>query len=172
MNILFRTSTLEREALRRGAFTLIECLVYLSVLIIVVGMAFTAYHQCQKNTVGLMRNAEDVIQVLKAGERWRQDIRTATSKPRLLGNDQLLIPQKSGEIIYSFSNGSVRRKASSPATEPEILRGVKSSRMKMDARKHLTSWRWELELAGRQKVVRVKPLFTFQSVVPSQSSKS
>jgi hypothetical protein len=77
----------------------------------------------------------------------------------------LHIPQKSGEVIYLFKEGAVLRQRGTNAPWIPALSGVKSSRMEKDERQRVVSWRWEAELKNKQKVARVRPLFTFQAVV-------
>ena len=78
----------------------------------------------------------------------------------------LHIPQKTGEVIYRFIDGAVLRQTGTNAAWIPALSGVKSSRMEKDERQRVVSWRWEVELKNKQKVARVRPLFTFQAVAP------
>ncbi len=160
------------HAARRG-FTLIECLVYVSVLAVVLGVAFTAFYRCWDNSMGVRRNAEDIERTLKAGERWRADVRSATGPLVVEKTDQeqvLHIPQAGGEILYLFSLGEVQRRASPDASWVQLLPKVTSSRMEADARREVRAWRWELELAVYRKGARIRPLFTFEAV-PNQANK-
>ena len=147
---------------------LVDCLVYLAVWGVVVGLAFSAFYRCLSYSTNLTRNADDIARTLRAGERWRADIREATSPPKLVAQDTgveaLQIPQKSGEVIYRFTDGAVLRRAGTNASWMPALSGVKSSRMARDERQRVVSWRWEIELKNRQRVARVRPLFTFQAV--------
>ena len=36
----------------------------------------------------------------------------------------------------------------------------------LNARSQVVSWRWDVELKNKQKVARVRPLFSFQAVAP------
>jgi hypothetical protein len=74
----------------------------------------------------------------------------------------LVIPQQSGEVAYVFEDGSVWRQMG--ATRVVVLKQVKASTISDDSRQHVSAWRWELELASPQKVVLVRPLFTFTAV--------
>ncbi len=148
-------------------YLLIECIAYLVILAVVFGLAFSAYYRTQQNSRDLVRNSDDIVRVLKAGERWRADIRAAVASPILLENGSestLRIPQKSGEVVYRFTEGTVSRKTNEEAKSAIVLRDVKVSRVQKDEGKKVISWRWELELASPQKVVRIRPLFTFQAV--------
>ena len=151
---------------KRG-YLLIECIAYIGILAVVSGLAFSAYYRTQRNSRDLIRNSDDIVRVLKAGERWRADIRAATASPKLVenGNETTLrIPQKSGEVVYRFTEGTVWRKTNEGTKAVAVLREVKASHLYMDVGKKISSWRWELELASPQKVVRIRPLFTFQAV--------
>ncbi len=60
---------------KRG-FTLIECMIYIVVLAVVMGLGFSAFYRFLENWRDLARSSEDILQVLKAGELWRADIRS------------------------------------------------------------------------------------------------
>lgn len=149
--------------LNRRAYMLIEFLVYIGLLAMFVGVAYSAYFRCQQNWRDLNRYSDDIVRAMKAGERWREDVRMAVSLPKLTEDGATLeIPNHSGTVVYRFTNGTLARDAGKGTVT--VLKGVKSSRMLRDVREHVTSWRWELELASPQKVVRIRPLFSFQSV--------
>ena len=146
------------------AFTLIECVVYCSVLFMVVGLAFMTYYRVEQNNRRLRQNADDILRVLRAGEQWREDIRHATGLIQTAAStaeQELLVPQKTGPVKYFFREGSVwRQKGPRPAC---FLAGVNSSTMAEDKRRFATGWRWEVELKARQKVTLIRPLFTFEA---------
>jgi hypothetical protein len=161
----------------RGAhgLALIDCLAYIALLLLLLSLAFMAFYQTSDNSKHLSRNAADIVRVLNAGERWRTDIRSAVGQPTLTGTAKetiLHLPQTKGEVLYAFREGTVLRQATTNASPiwESFLTDVKGSRMKMDQRLRVTTWRWEVELQAAQKVARVKPLFTFQAV-PANSSK-
>ena len=156
---------------------LIDCLVYLAIWSVVVGLAFSAFFRSMSYSKNLARNADDIARALKAGERWREDVRAATGPFKLVTGQAsveqaLHIPQKTGEVIYRFIDGAVLRQTGTNAPWIPALSGVKSSRMEKDERQRVVSWRWEVELKNKQKVARVRPLFTFQAVAPEQKSAS
>ena len=162
---------------RRGGFMLIECVVYIVILLVVLDLAYGAYYRCQLNSVNLRRNAEDIIITVRAGERWRADVRSATNRVRLedTAPGQLLYLQgASREVVYrSDANGISRRLGTGPWVR--VLPNVKSSTMKSDPRQYASPWCWELELAprtqGSVKPGRVRPLFTFIAVPEGNLSK-
>src|SRR5207245_2560100 len=67
--------------LSRG-FTLIETLVYMSLLFVTLGIAFVAMYRSMDASAALRRNANDIVQALKAGEQWREDVRQVTGPVR------------------------------------------------------------------------------------------
>jgi len=150
---------------------LVDCLVYLAIWAVVVGLAFSAFYRSMSYSANLARNADDIARALKAGERWREDVRAATGPFKLVAveasvEQALHIPQKTGEVIYLFIDGAVLRQTGTNAPWIPALSGVKSSRMERDERQRVVSWRWDVELKNKQKVARVRPLFTFQAVAP------
>jgi len=165
-----RNGTLNPSQGQQGIM-LVDCLVYLAIWTVVVGLAFSAFYRCMSYSKNLARNADDIARALKAGERWRQDVRAASGPFKLVAweavvEQALHIPQKTNEVIYLFIDGAVLRQGGTNAPWIPVLSGVKSSRMEQDERERLVSWRWEVELKSKQKVARVRPLFTFQAVAP------
>lgn len=152
---------------------LVECMVYLAVWAAVLGLAFASFYRCYDQTKHLSRNAADIIRALQAGELWRKDVRQAMAELELIasGESQALhIPQPNGEVVYLFRNGMVLRRAGPLSRWIPILAEVKKSSMEKDPRTCVIAWRWEIELKAAQKVVRLRPLFTFQAV-PLSSRK-
>jgi type II secretory pathway pseudopilin PulG len=62
-------------------FTLIECLAYLSLFGLFIVLVMTTFFHAREGSDALRRNADDVTRALHAGERWREDVRTATAPP-------------------------------------------------------------------------------------------
>lgn len=157
-----------------GGYMLIECLVYISALLILLGLGYAAFYRCLENSVALRRSADDIANALHAGERWRADLRAANGTIRVEGTsrDQILhLPGARGGVAYQFSTNVVlRRVGSGPWTR--LLANVKSSSMESDPRPSVVAWRWELELKPRSKRLgRVRPLFTFIAVPERSSTK-
>ena len=64
---------------QRG-YLLIEALVYIAVVVTLLGVAYAAMYRCVDRSFALRRNADDITSALHAGERWRADVRAATSR--------------------------------------------------------------------------------------------
>jgi Tfp pilus assembly protein PilE len=143
-------------------YLLLECLVYIAVFAVVLDLSFVAYYRYDQHTRNLRRNADDIVRTMHAGERWREDVRAAVAPPHVIENG-LVIPQQSGEVAYIFADDAIWRQTTS--TRVLVLKQVKTSTMAADSRQHVNAWRWELELASPQKIVLVRPLFTFTTVV-------
>ena len=159
---------LPRDAFRSmGGYALVECLVYISLLAIVSGLAFAAFYRVWDNSNKLNRHAADILRALNAGERWRADIRSSVAAPQLAesgGQTILRLPQAKGEIHYAFKDGTVFRKAEAASTWHALLPQVNSSHMQAEPRSRVSGWRWEIELKALANTPRVRPLFTFQAV--------
>ncbi len=161
-----------RRSQAQAGYSLLECLIYIAVLAVIMELAFEAYYRVDLHNRHLTRNAADIVRVLQAGERWREDVRSATGGPVPAGagtDQELHIPRKNGEVTYAFREGTVWRRSSPAGDWREFLPGVKRSRMVADSREKVAAWRWELELQSTQQVVRLPPLFTFLAAVPGQS---
>jgi len=74
-----------------------------------------------------------------------------------------------GEVAYVFGGGVVLRQEAPGGRREEVLSRVQASDFHREPHRQVTTWRWELELQGKQKVARVKPLFTFQAVARAES---
>jgi type II secretory pathway pseudopilin PulG len=158
---------MSRHAARHG-YSLLEVLVYMALLAALMGLAYPALYRARSTAGQLRRNADDILWALRAGERWRQDVRSATESPRVTGG-ALHIPQRAGEVVYWFADGTVWRKQTAEGAAAAVLRNVARSDMQPDAHEHVTAWRWELELAGTLERPRMRPLFSFQAVAPPTS---
>jgi prepilin-type N-terminal cleavage/methylation domain-containing protein len=142
-------------------YTMIEMLVYIAVLAVVVNLASFAYFRYDQQMRDVRRNADDIVRAMRAGERWRDDVRNATAPPQAIENG-LEIPLRAGEIAYVFADGTVWRRAA--GSQAVALKNVKASTMSTDPRGRVSAWRWELELASPKKTVLIRPLFTFTAV--------
>jgi hypothetical protein len=154
---------------RQAGFMLSECLIYLAVSSVLLGLAFAAFYRVMDNAKGLRRNAAEITRVLQAGERWREDIHHATGPLQLdtrenAVEEMLHIPQQSAQVVYWYTGKNVLRRAGPGAPWIETLGGVKRSHIVRDARSPIFAWRWEVELNSGKKLPLIRPLFTFLAV--------
>ena len=156
----------------RAGIMLFECIVYLSLLVLLLGVAYYAFDRFTDRSIALRRNADDIARALHAGERWRADLRGATGRIRVETNPNgslLLIPGPRGVVAYQSTTNAVLRRVGLGAWSTMLDR-VKTSSMADDPRASVTAWRWELELQPHsKKPIRVRPLFTFFGV-PQRSA--
>ena len=106
-------SSISRARAQAG-YLLIECLVYLSVIVVILGLGTGAFYVCWDHSKALHFATDDINAALHAGERWRADIRNATGKITVettADGEQVRIPREAGGIIYTFSGGEVRRQS-------------------------------------------------------------
>jgi hypothetical protein len=152
---------------RQAGVLLVECLVYLAVFGILLGIGTAAFYFCWDHSKALIYATDDVESALRAGERWRADVRAATGKISVESTatgEVVRIPEAEKEIIYHFDSGEMRRQVASEKFSQLLLPRVKTSQMKMDARGEVTAWRWELELTEHRKETHLPLLFTFEAV--------
>jgi len=150
----------------RAGYLLIECLVYLSVLVVILGLALGAFYVCWDYSKALHYATDDINAALHAGERWRADIRGATGKivvETTPDGEVLRIPCGTGTILYRFNADGVSRQAAASDFSERLLPPVKSSRMETGGRHQVTAWCWELELTPRRKETHLPLLFTFEA---------
>jgi hypothetical protein len=160
---------------RAAGYLLTEALVYIGLLVLVLAVGYQAMYRCVYNSVVLRRNAEDISRALRAGERWRADVRTADQSVRVetAGDEQLIyLLGTSRQIAYRFADTTVsRRLGSGPWVQ--VLDRVKATFFEANPRRNISAWRWELELQPQSKAnikaSRIRPLFTFLAVSPAAS---
>ena len=161
---------------RRGV-TLIEMLVYIVLFSAFMLVVFETYFSSKTVARGIQWKASAIIQVMYAGDRWRQDIRDATSPPQIIQSSlpnpddlPVIIELTSLKIIkpsetnwYTFRGGHVFRMSSLlPIKWELVMAKVDSSKMVEEQRGEVAAWRWEVGL--KAKKVPIQPLFTFLSV--------
>lgn len=155
------------SARRQAGILLTECLVYISVFAILLGIGTAAFYFCWDHTRSVIFATEDIASALRAGEHWRTDVRAATGKISVetsAGGEVVRIPQTEKEIIYRFASGEMRREISATPNSQLVLAKVKASQMTADARGSVNAWRWELQLTERRKEGHLPMLFTFEAV--------
>jgi hypothetical protein len=150
----------------RAGSLLIECLIYISVFVVVLGLGVGAFYVCWDHSQALHYATDDITAALRAGERWRTDIRRATGAivgETASGSRRLRIPHGTNEIIYQFNAGEVRRQVAASDFSELLLARVKASEMVREPRGPVAAWRWELELAARRQETRLPLAFTFEA---------
>ena len=150
----------------QAGYLLLECIVYMAVFAIILGLGMATFYLCWDNSKALLYVTDDIAVALHAGERWRADIRNATGKITIettADGERLRIPHGTNELIYSFNAGEVRRKFASSGFSESLLPTVKASQMVMDTRGPVSAWRWELELKSHRKETHLPLLFTFEA---------
>ena len=153
-------------------FTLIECVAYISLFALFIVLVMGAFFRARDGASALRRNADDITRTLHAGERWREDVRTATAPPRLVtenGQTWLALPHGTNTTVYTHFRNTVWRQEHTNQTWQPALARVKSSHMDADARQHVGAWRWEVELQLKDEKKQTKPLFTFLAVAPKET---
>lgn len=153
---------------RRGLM-LLECLVYLSLWLLVVGLGFRFFYQAYTQSKHLARNADDIARVLKAGEMWRQDVRHSSTVPRWESREgetgrDFVLGAGDGWVAYRCTATNVLRRTSIDPGWRELFGGVETCEFHRDERGPVVSWRWELELKPRVRPASIRPRFTFQTV--------
>ena len=145
---------------------LLECIVYIGLYAIVVGLGLATFYLCWDNSKALLYATDDMAAALRAGERWRADVRSATGKITVETTAQgelLRIPRGTNAILYRFSAGEIHRQLASPGYSDPLLSTVESSQMVMDQRGPVSAWRWELELKPHRKETHLPLRFTFEA---------
>src|SRR5690349_359902 len=94
---------------RRG-FSIIDCMVYAGVFVVVMGLAYFALYRCLENLKHVRRNSDDITRAVNAGEVWRGDIRAAKLPIQFDEADQTLrVTRDDREVSYRFADGQLLR---------------------------------------------------------------
>ena len=149
---------------RQAGILLTECLVYLAVFSILAGIGTAVFYFCWDHTRAVIGATDDIASALRAGERWRVDVREATGKitsETTATGEIVRMTEGRKEVFYRFENGELRREIPAQKISRLLLVKVKSSQMKADDRSSVRAWRWEVELTPRRKETVLPLLFTF-----------
>ena len=143
-----------------------ECLVYIAVFALLTSIGLAAFYLCWDHSKALIYATEDINASLRAGERWRADVRNATEKMAVESSatgELVRVPEPDKVIVYRFEGGEVRRENSTLHTSELLLARVTKSQMSVESRAGVTAWRWELELGLRRSETQLPLLFTFEA---------
>lgn len=152
---------------RTDGVLLIECLVYIAVLAVLISIGMAAFYVCWDHTRALVGATEDINAALRAGERWRADVRSATGaitvEPTAAG-ERVQIPLPQNIVVYRFETGEVRREITATRKSELLLPRVKTSHTTAETLAGVNAWRWELDLQLRHHETQLPLLFTFEAV--------
>lgn len=150
---------------RPAGVLLIECLVYISLFALLTSIGLAAFYLCWNQSKAVIYATDDINTALRAGERWRADVRIATSVSfeQTVTNRTMRIAQKDKKIFYCFEGGAVRRQTSVSPKAELLLPQVIDSQMSAQPGEGLTACRWELQLAVRRPETQLPLLFTFEA---------
>lgn len=148
---------------------LVECVTYIAVFAILTSIGFAAFYLCWNQSKAVVYATDDVGAALRAGERWRADIRNANgaiSVEQTASGESVQVPTREKTIVYRFESGEVHREIPSAQQSELLLPKVNSSRMNKETREGITAWHWELDLVVRRPETQLPLLFTFEAVQP------
>lgn len=151
---------------REAGILLTECLVYLSVFAILLGIGTAAFYFCWDHTRATVFTAGEVESALYAGEGWRADVRAATGKISVVttaDGETVEIPAGAKVIFYRFAAGELWREVPAQNHSRRLLAKARTSGMTSETRAGVTAWRWELEVMPRRKEAHFPLRFTFEA---------
>jgi len=155
---------------RREGILLIECLVYLGVFFILIGLGFATFYVMWNNSTAMHRTADNVSAVLRAGEMWRADVRSATGTIHVQETPDgrwMKIPHGKAEIVYRFTGDEIWRKNGASPWNLALSR-VKTSEMNPETRNRVAAWSWELGIDPRGTGRKLPWLFSFEAVASTK----
>jgi len=155
---------------RRGIM-LVECLIYLAITALLVGLGMAWFIRCLNAASDLSRNADEIARTLSVGERWRADLRRATAPPRLAPDNsaEFIIPQAKGPVTYLVADDAIWRRDAPDVAWIRLLERVTHAEWNSDQRGAVTAWHFDLQLKSRKPNARLRPLFSFVGVAGERS---
>lgn len=153
-------------ARRHDGVMLIECLVYIAVFAILLGIGTAAFFFCWDHTRATISMTDGIETALRAGENWRADVRAATGKISVEttpAGELVKIPAGENEIIYRLAAGELWRDVPAQNSSQLLFTKVKTSEMNAAAHDGVTAWCWELELIPPRHERHFPLLFTFEA---------
>jgi len=161
-----KVSPVNSKPRRTAGILLTECLVYIAVFAILMAVGTAAFYLCWDDSKATIYATDDIGAALRAGERWRADVRNATGKISVAQSatgEVVHIPAPGKEIVYRFESGEVRREFPASQISQLLLPKVNGSQMSEEDRNGVTAWRWELDLVVRRPETHLPLLFTFEA---------
>ena len=155
---------------RFAGISLIECLVYIAVFALILGLATASFFFCWDHTRAVILATSDIESALRVGDRWRADVRAATgviSIETTPSAQTVVIPEGQKRVQYRFASDGLWRQSSPESASELLLSKVKNSNMQADPRGPVAAWRWDLELAQRRRETHLPLIFTFEAVSPN-----
>ena len=162
--------------------SLIDCLVYISLLGVFLYLMSLAVFEADMGSKLLRRNADQIGRAVRAGEAWREDLRRARGAVEAVRGREggvagqegegdggggegegVRSPGGAGMVMWVFREAGVWRSRDGQAWEL-LVPGVKGSEMRAEPGGLPGVWRWELELQTTRTNARVRPLFSFSAV--------
>ncbi len=148
----------------RAGITLIECLAYISTLLVIAGVAFNSLGRLWAVTGRLAGVTDDLRDSTRSGEQWRADVRAAHGPIRIEeGGLACVIETTNGPVIWFHGAGSLWRRAGD--LEPSCwLRRVETCQFNPDPRTHVAALQLNVQLMPRSRQSRQPSAFTFLAV--------
>ena len=160
-------SNKSRSGSPQAGILLIECLVYIAVFSILMGIGTASFYLFWDYSKSLRYATEDVGSALRAGEGWRADVRAASGKivvEKTNNGVTVRMPERKRVVVYRLAGDELRREIPAEHSSRVVLAKVKTSEMQPEPRGGVAAWRWELELTQRRPQMRQPLLFTFEAV--------
>lgn len=152
-----------RARWRRGdGILLMECIFYMAILAVFMGMTGAVFFKFSQQSSAISRNSEQIARSLRAGEKWRADVRFASALETFQQDNLpfLRILQETNEVLYTFQHGAVWRREPGREKWQLLLEDVKNSSMTNVKTAFSEAWVWELELSSKEKR-KLTPRFSF-----------
>lgn len=148
----------------RAGITLIECLAYISTLLVISGVAFNCLGRLWAVTGRLAGVTDDLRDSTRSGEQWRADVRAAHGPIRIEeGGLACVIETTNGPVIWFHSAGSLWRRSGD--LDPSCwLRRVDTCQFTPDPRTHVAALQLNVQLRSRSRQSRQPAAFTFLAV--------
>ena len=92
---------------RRRGFLVVEAFMYMALLLMFSTLAYQVYHRAKQQSADIHRQSRQISLAMRAGERWRADVRQATVAPEWIPSAWrkavvMRLTTSTGNIDYFF----------------------------------------------------------------------
>ncbi len=160
--------------LRRRHMTLVEVLVYMSLVALVSGLAIRIFFGGMDAAATVRSSSERVLNTFRQGDRWREDIQKAKRVEAGQDRTALRLVKDNGDIIHyrlqEHDLHRIRHDSENGRTATVVVKKVQNCRFTPFPADNPRGWKMALELQTKQDKSKIDPLFDFIAV-PQQGGE-
>lgn len=142
---------------------LMELIIYIAVFAVILTLAWTSFARVLTVTTEFRRAGDRVAALTRGGERWREDMRSATVL-ETNGTTSLRLKLAEGNVVYALADGKLVRSGPAVGRTDVLAEGLVGAAFIREPVDGVSAWRFEARIQSRQKQERVLADFRFFAV--------